>query len=83
MLGTMAAELASVCMFAANMMGKHCRPLLYIYCVCVCVCVCCEKERGLRTVSVHCPLSEDYMFAYYFNQVVTVSFPLILCNNLY
>ena len=52
--------------------------------MCVCVCVV-RKKRGLGTASVHCPLNGDYMLTYYFNQVVTVSFPLILCtyNNLY
>ena len=43
----------------------------------VCVCVV-RKKRGLGTASVHCPLNG---LTYYFNQVVTVSFPLILCNN--
>ena len=37
-----------------------------------------KMKRGLGTASVHCPLSGDYMLVYYFNQVVTVSFPLIL-----
>ena len=50
------------------------------FCVRVCVV---RKKRGLGTASVHCPLNGDYMLTYYFNQVVTVSFPLILCNNLY
>ena len=53
-------------------------------CVCVCVCVCVVKmKRGLGTASVHCPLSGDYMLVYYFNQVVTVSFPLIFVIDFY
>ena len=51
----------------------------------MCVCVVCyeKKKKRLGMVSVHCPLNGDYMLTYYFNQVVTVSFPLILCNSLY
>ena len=46
--------------------------------MCVCVCIV-RKKRGLGTASVHCPLNGDYnMLTYHFNQVVTVSFPLIL-----
>ena len=52
----------------------------FVHSVCVCVV---RKKRGLGTASVHCPLNGDYMLTYYFNQVVTVSFPLISCNNLY
>ena len=48
----------------------------------MCVCVV-RKKRGLGMASVHHPLNGDYMFTYYFNQAVTVSFPLILCSNLY
>ena len=46
----------------------------------VCVCVCCEKEKNGV-----CPLSIEWRLYVHilFNQVVTVSFPLILCNNLY
>ena len=43
------------------------------------VCACLrEKEKGLGTASVHCPLSGDYTLTYYFNQVVTLCFPLII-----
>ena len=42
-----------------------------------------RMKRGLGTASVHCPLSGDYMLVYYFNQVVTVSFPLIFVIDFY
>ena len=44
-------------------------------------CVFERKRKGLGTASVHCPLSGDYMLMCYFNQVVSVGFPLICTHS--
>ena len=55
----------------------HPFPILSVSAI-LCVCV---FERGLETVSVHYPLSGDYMLMCYFNQVVLVGFPLICTHS--